>query len=234
LVIAVILEGFEDSSSNEESNIVTLCIDIWRKYDPNCTMILPLSDCFDFMKEVAESYAEKEGKPLVQPLVLPKLILPAVPGAPVEKKAEDSAAKMVDVSGIPMRIANCSDFKLDSLQNMHFIDAVKMVMKVSLCSNSPAAMREIREKEKESPGLQKVMEPLEMLQKSRQNYVKMMSRPDIVDLPSEVASTKIQVLFKSRQARKAVASMKEDRRVRENHHSCDAAMEHSPTPPKAG
>ena len=34
LVVAVILEGFEDSALDKELEIVNLAIDTWKKYDP--------------------------------------------------------------------------------------------------------------------------------------------------------------------------------------------------------
>jgi hypothetical protein len=194
LVIAVILEGFEDSNSSEETDIVGTCVDIWRKYDPDCTMILPLQSVFRFIEEVATDHELKK------PLQLPE-----------PKKAEEK----IDFSGIPMRIANCCNMKLDKEQKMHFLDAVKLAIRVILSSNHPEQMREIKESE-EDPKLLKEFQALEMEQKKRQRYDAFEGKPGAIDLPAEVASTKIQVLFKGRQARKKVNQLKEEKKSKKD------------------
>ena len=48
LFIAVIFEGFEDSQKAEEREVVTLCVEEWRKRDPDLAMTLPLEDAMAF------------------------------------------------------------------------------------------------------------------------------------------------------------------------------------------
>jgi hypothetical protein len=217
LVIAVILEGFEDSNSEEESDIVGTCVDIWRKYDTDCCMILPLKDVFRFIEEVAMLQETESKFPLSMPLQLP-----------TAQKTEDK----IDFSGIPMRIANCCNMKLDAEQHMHFLDAVKLAIRVILSCNSPDQLREIKQSE-EDPKLQKDFTQWESEQKKRQKYDHFEDQPGAIDLPAEVASTKIQVLFKGRQARKKVNQLKEEKGKRHKIEDKDfGAIE--PQPPKAG
>lgn len=199
LVIAVILEGFEESNSEEESDIVGTCVDIWRKYDTDCCMILPLKDVFRFIEEVANLQETESKLTLSVPLQLP-----------TAQKTEDK----IDFSGIPMRIANCCNMKLDKEQHMHFLDAVKLAIRVILSCNSPDQMREIKQSE-EDPTLAKEFNILEGVQKKRQQYNVFEEQPGAIDLPAEVASTKIQVLFQGRQARKRVNQLKEQKRNRD-------------------
>jgi len=54
LFIAVIFEGFEESSSREDIEIIARCVDVWRKYDHDMCMLLPVEKAFDFIDEVVE------------------------------------------------------------------------------------------------------------------------------------------------------------------------------------
>jgi hypothetical protein len=212
LVIAVILEGFEDSNSEEESDIVGKCVDIWRKYDPDCTMILPLKEVFRFIEEIANDHD------LQKPLHLPQ-----------SKKQEDK----IDFSGIPMRIAACCNMKLDAEQKMHFLDAVKLAIRVILSANNPEQMREIKNSE-EDPKLGKALTSLDSKQKKREGYQQFEQLPGAIDLPAEVASTKIQVLFKGRQARKKVSQLKEEKRIAKQDSISGPTPINTNEPPKAG
>merc|ERR1719235_2101239 len=102
-------------------------------------MILPLKDVFRFIEEVANIQENQNQFSLAVPLQLPSA-----------QKSEDK----IDFSGIPMRIANCCNMTLDSEQHMHFLDAVKLAIRVILSCNSPDQMREIKQSE-EDPKLQK-------------------------------------------------------------------------------
>eukprot|EP00927_Polykrikos_kofoidii_P025416 TRINITY_DN22831_c0_g1_i1.p1 TRINITY_DN22831_c0_g1~~TRINITY_DN22831_c0_g1_i1.p1 ORF type:complete len:2622 (-),score=470.03 TRINITY_DN22831_c0_g1_i1:58-7023(-) len=55
LFIAVIFEGFEESSKSEVVEIITKCQEVWHRYDPNYEMLIPLDRALDFIDEVVES-----------------------------------------------------------------------------------------------------------------------------------------------------------------------------------
>ncbi|CAD7924383.1 unnamed protein product [Amoebophrya sp. A25] len=52
LVVAVILEGFEDSTQKSEDEVVNLAIDSWKKYDPDYKLKLPADRAQDFINEL--------------------------------------------------------------------------------------------------------------------------------------------------------------------------------------
>merc|ERR1719375_1867082 len=52
LVIAVILEGYEDGKVHTEGEVIEECIKMWKKYDPNYTMFIPFQDAFRYADEV--------------------------------------------------------------------------------------------------------------------------------------------------------------------------------------
>lgn len=52
LFIAVIFEGFDESQKSEESEIIQKCVEVWKKYDPNYTMLISIDATFEFIDEV--------------------------------------------------------------------------------------------------------------------------------------------------------------------------------------
>merc|ERR1719399_2191522 len=42
LFIAVIFEGFEESRKCEQTEIIQKCVEVWKKYDPNYTMLISI------------------------------------------------------------------------------------------------------------------------------------------------------------------------------------------------
>lgn len=54
LFIAVIFEGFEESRQMQVTNVIQLCMDRWRVFDPEYTLIVPVDDALTFITEVLE------------------------------------------------------------------------------------------------------------------------------------------------------------------------------------
>merc|ERR1719235_1864038 len=42
LVIAVVLEGFADAGKGDEREILAKCTKLWKSYDPECTLLIPV------------------------------------------------------------------------------------------------------------------------------------------------------------------------------------------------
>eukprot|EP00746_Dinoflagellata_sp_MGD_P008476 gnl/MRDRNA2_/MRDRNA2_116976_c0_seq1.p1 gnl/MRDRNA2_/MRDRNA2_116976_c0~~gnl/MRDRNA2_/MRDRNA2_116976_c0_seq1.p1 ORF type:complete len:1680 (-),score=292.24 gnl/MRDRNA2_/MRDRNA2_116976_c0_seq1:144-4679(-) len=204
LVIAVILEGFEESSTNEEADLVTHCIDNWGKYDPNFTMLLPLKEVYKFVEEVA--LVSNEG--LARPV--PTL------------KTKDPQSHEVDIGSIPMWIANCCNTKLDADQNMHFIDVVKVVVTLVLASNNPETLQEIHSFTEKNEKVKEELAELERQQKARQRYADLVAGAQCSNLQEDVALAKLAGLFKIIKAKKRVKEFRAEFNKRH------------PEPPKAG
>eukprot|EP00746_Dinoflagellata_sp_MGD_P168034 gnl/MRDRNA2_/MRDRNA2_99120_c0_seq1.p1 gnl/MRDRNA2_/MRDRNA2_99120_c0~~gnl/MRDRNA2_/MRDRNA2_99120_c0_seq1.p1 ORF type:complete len:1018 (-),score=164.15 gnl/MRDRNA2_/MRDRNA2_99120_c0_seq1:46-2886(-) len=221
LVVAVILEGFEDASKNEDSDLVGYCIETWKKYDVNYSMVLPLPDVFTFVKEVTEisnqAKLEKGEAGLLCPFLPP----------PSTGKGKD---RKCDITAIPMWIANSNHLHFEfETQNMHFIDVVKMTFAVVLSQNDPMHCRMMKEKAEEDVKETKKMQHAEDRHKRGKDFQRKMScQGKFTDLATEVASTKIQVLFQGRQARKKVLMQKQELRMEEEQRQKAA------TPPVAG
>jgi hypothetical protein len=54
LVVAVILEAYEEGKVNEETDNIDICIEVWKKYDKNHRMELPLKDALMFVNEALQ------------------------------------------------------------------------------------------------------------------------------------------------------------------------------------
>jgi hypothetical protein len=52
LFIAVIFEGFDESQKSEQSEIIQKCVEVWKKYDPNYTLLISIDATFEFIDEV--------------------------------------------------------------------------------------------------------------------------------------------------------------------------------------
>lgn len=194
LVIAVILEGFEESSNNDEVDLVSSAIDRWGKYDPNFTMLLPIAEVYKFIEEVAGNHLLERPLPVLKPR----------PGQ-----------KQVDLGQIPMRIADCEDTKIDENQNMHFMDVVNLLLKIVLSSNNEKALQEIKETQTSNPKLKSELEALESKQKARQRYNDLLSK-NATSLGADVASVKLVGLFRIIKAKRVVRRLQESQRqVRE-------------------
>jgi hypothetical protein len=58
LVVAVILEGYEEGRVTSEADEVEVCIEIWKRYDPDHKMAMPLKDCLPFINQAVQALRE--------------------------------------------------------------------------------------------------------------------------------------------------------------------------------
>merc|ERR1719399_98479 len=141
LVIAVILEGFDDASANEESDIIGYCIKVWKEFDPDYKMVLPVADVYKFMQEV-QNLRESEGFVLHQPIEVPYI------------HKDKNGGKLCDLNSIPMWQATCCNMEICmERQEMHFIDAVNFTLNVLIAQNSATKHREMSNIEQEQKKL---------------------------------------------------------------------------------
>lgn len=63
LFVAVIFEGFEDSQKAEEREVIVRCCEVWKLYDHNLKLVLPLEGergCLEFIGDVILRHAGKD------------------------------------------------------------------------------------------------------------------------------------------------------------------------------
>ena len=53
LVIAVILESYEEGKGEKETEIVDYCVKLWRERDPDLTLSLPMDEAIAYVADAA-------------------------------------------------------------------------------------------------------------------------------------------------------------------------------------
>jgi len=61
LVVAVILEGYDDGKPTLETEIVERCVRVWKRYDPDQTLALPYKDGLRFIHQVVTEVLSEMG-----------------------------------------------------------------------------------------------------------------------------------------------------------------------------
>jgi hypothetical protein len=178
LVVAVILEGFDDSSKNEVSEIVDRCIWIWKKYDTNCDMKISLKDTFRFVADTARAFD--------------------CPPLPVDEIVNQTSGTL-DLTKFPMK--GCCAYKVlvsdTPEQDVHFIHALKWALRVVLSANDKQKLKEIDSVEDEDDG---ASQRLEEAQARRQNIQEKVTSQVLLSVL--VATAKIQERFRAKRAGK--------------------------------
>jgi hypothetical protein len=178
LVIAVILEGFEDSSKDEGSQIIDACIEIWRSFDTNCNQKLSLCDTFLYVEAVAEHHD-------CEPLKLKELC--------------DEEKQTVDLAKISMRNLHATNVQVSADNEVHFMYAVGWALRIVMSSNNPDKMKEILDcaEEMKDGDMAKLEEQLAL----RQGLREKVGEPMVLSFL--IAASKIQDLFRQRRAARA-------------------------------
>merc|ERR1719409_1573711 len=60
LFVAVVLEGFDDSSVGTEELVLEKCVALWKTYDPNLTMKLPWRKATSFIEQAVQELKVKK------------------------------------------------------------------------------------------------------------------------------------------------------------------------------
>lgn len=116
LLIAVILEGYEDGKDSPASEVVEICVKVWLRYDSDQRMSLPMGTSLVFINEALQ---EIEGD-----------------RSEDNKGAEGPAA-------IPMKYVAALDvkvFKAPDGDRVHFISAVRQVMRYHCLGDDLASL----------------------------------------------------------------------------------------------
>eukprot|EP00931_Biecheleriopsis_adriatica_P119863 TRINITY_DN9503_c0_g1_i1.p1 TRINITY_DN9503_c0_g1~~TRINITY_DN9503_c0_g1_i1.p1 ORF type:complete len:1886 (-),score=426.27 TRINITY_DN9503_c0_g1_i1:127-5784(-) len=151
LVIAVILEGYEDGKETPASEGIDICIKLWLKYDPDHRLSLPLGQALIFINEALKEVEFATNS---------------------QSKARGFSDELCDDSGslslasIPMKYVAALDVQVGENGRVHFISACKQVMRFVCLGDELASMEDldtVQEKldKKEGQRLQKLAEKAE-------------------------------------------------------------------------
>jgi len=185
IVIAVILDGYEDGKSHTEGEVIDMCIQMWAKYDPDYTMFIPFPEAFAYSDEVLQKLAENnsENQDLAPPVIRPS----------------PTGCHGIDLACVPMKYAQAFDLQMTEDGQVHFIPVAKLVLRIIHTNNDPELLKEIEETDtKLSKKDQDKLNRMESNQLMKNNAVLKGS----FSLQAQVAASKIQRRFKTRQARR--------------------------------
>ncbi|CAE8604971.1 unnamed protein product, partial [Polarella glacialis] len=130
LVIAVILESYEDSQGGQEQEIIDMCIQVWRKYDPDHKLSLEMHTLMRFIAEVLPLVLAQDTTTLIT-----KSVAMATPFA------------TRNIATIPMKFVRALNMPLDDNNEVAFILAVKQVLTLVSVSSNPELIKELLEVE---------------------------------------------------------------------------------------
>mmetsp|Transcript_4740 Transcript_4740/g.8379 ORF Transcript_4740/g.8379 Transcript_4740/m.8379 type:complete len:1851 (+) Transcript_4740:174-5726(+) len=126
LVIAVILEGYEDGKASPAAETVERCIEVWKKYDPDHTMSLPMDKVIMYINDVLAAGLSEPGE-LSKDAFVPHLVID-----------EDG---VIDFSLFPMKYAKAFDLRVSEDHSISFINATKQVLRLSVLEGNLEASR---------------------------------------------------------------------------------------------
>jgi hypothetical protein len=127
LVVAVILEGYEEGKSSEEGDNIDMCIEIWKKYDPEHRMSLPLKDALGFIDETIHAVCAMRGSEWTG-------TLPKMKGSGIYEIA----------SALPMKLARAMCVTVTPDGRISFISASRQVLRfTSLEDFSDQSLKDI-------------------------------------------------------------------------------------------
>jgi len=188
LFIAVIFEAFDESSKNEDGEVIQKCIENWVKYDPHYTMVIDRDHALTFIDDVVGQL---------------------VRGSPVPHEDGESAGGCVLLHTMDLRYARRLQLKLTEDHRVTFFSAVTAVLR-RLCIEGVGPveqnMREIEHMEREAArgevGGNKVYAALRRVRSMQhKNHDKMTNQlgqvpGTLMSLEEQIAAAKIQRRFK--------------------------------------
>jgi len=163
LMVAVILEGYEDGKPSPESEVVSICQKVWKRYDPDQTMWIPITDALNFIKDVQlllENPRKDAGdlgslwRELADLANVDRLISRReeriLETAEVAKLLEQRRMEngKFDLHAMPMKAAKALDvLQVSKEGTVHFLLATKQVMRYESVDNMLDKIDELTEAE---------------------------------------------------------------------------------------
>jgi len=180
LLIAVILEGYDEGKRADEKELIDECIKLWKKYDPNITMALNYQDTFAFIEEALKLQNEHQFK-----------------GGYFRRTIVKNVSS---IEHIPMRYARALEhLSVNEEGKIQFLMAVKFVFRLSIAKNDLEILQEIEASDSvlESAG-KRENKLLNKLRKLEQRQTSRHGLDSCVSLRAQVAATKIQRFYQER------------------------------------
>jgi hypothetical protein len=203
LVIAVILEGYEDGKAHTEGEVIDACKKLWKQYDPNYTMFIPLSKAFDYVGEVLHSLQGIDDDWEDQEEELAEMNPP-----PVRQSA--SGFMGLDLACVPMKYAKNFDLQWTPDGMVAFHDVVKLILRLMTSHNDPSILAELEETDKKMSDREReklktceAKQRIKNLPPEMKDEMNAAAGAATFGLAAQVAASKLQRRWRARQARLA-------------------------------
>lgn len=188
LVIAVILEGYEDGKETPASEVVDICIKLWLKYDPEHRLSLPLGKTLQFINEALKEIEHGDQSDLFKT-------------AGVGDQSDADA--IAQVAQIPMRYVAALDVQVEENGRVHFVSACKQVMRFVCMGDDLSTMEELEHVgaklgQKEAAKLQRLADKsdLRIIKSTKSPQGSEGVKRPRTSLKDEVAAVKLQTAVK--------------------------------------
>eukprot|EP00931_Biecheleriopsis_adriatica_P029753 TRINITY_DN17609_c4_g1_i1.p1 TRINITY_DN17609_c4_g1~~TRINITY_DN17609_c4_g1_i1.p1 ORF type:complete len:1956 (-),score=450.68 TRINITY_DN17609_c4_g1_i1:314-6181(-) len=133
LVIAVILESYEDGKGAREGEILDYCIEAWKKLDPDHKLFVTQETSLTFLADVLNfALAEDEKDIDFRAFIV---------NGPTRPNSHEK------LKAIPMRFAATLDIDTSAYDQVHFFAALRQVLKLICAKSSPTLMLELKDLE---------------------------------------------------------------------------------------
>ncbi|CAE7614492.1 Cacna1s, partial [Symbiodinium sp. CCMP2456] len=237
LVIAVILEGYEDGKESPASEVVDVCVKLWLKHDPDHRLSLPLGEALSFINKALRevdghhSYASasKGDRP----------------------GSSGSGSGLHVLQSLPMKYVAALDVQVGENGRVHFISACKQVMRFVCLGDDLASLEDLDTVEehmdkKQREKLRRLIEKSELrihskiakdglaeglsfaTSKGKEGKGLGAGKVPMKDLKQEVAALKLQTAFKGILRGKSNGSLDKDKAKAKEAKDADAAPSTSP------
>jgi len=130
LVIAVILEGYEEGKTSPSGEAIDTCVDVWKKYDPDHTMYLSVHRVIELINEVLLHLLGKG-----HCMRVPRLTF------------KDNGT--IDFGSFPMKFAVVFDLKVTDDNQVSFISVCRQVLRLSVIEKDLGLVAEINSADKQ-------------------------------------------------------------------------------------
>jgi hypothetical protein len=188
LVIAVVLEGFEDASNSDQQENIQICLNHWKRHDPEYRMEISAKGAITYIMQILteqEDLKEAEKRRVNQFL---------------EKSRKADPAKEPKFSDLPMKIATFCKLPVASDHRVHFIHVAKAALRLMTAYADPERLPErMMEIEKADSGFMERMKTKHS--KHLDAGTNMDADMEVNPLEAHVAAAKIQALFEVRRER---------------------------------
>jgi len=197
LVIAVILEGYEDGKESPASEVVDVCVKLWLKHDPDHRLSLPLGEALGFINKAlraVEGHGQGGGN--------------SRPGS-----SGSTGSGLRALQSLPMKYVAALDVQVGENGRVHFISACKQVMRFVCLGDDLASLEDLdtveeRMDRKQREKLRRLIEKSELRIHKKDTLSEGLSfagsgptaskgsKVPMKDLKQEVAALKLQSAFK--------------------------------------